>query len=239
MTDSSRASLARFDAAYLGLYPYLPGYIRPDLAGRRTLEIGLGYGTLGQVLVDRGAHYSGIDIAAGPVDMMRHRLDLLGVDNASERVIRGSVLELPFPPESFDYVVSIGCLHHTGSVRRAVEQVHRVLAPGGTALVMLYNARSFRRASMSAKKLIGRGPTAEAERGRYDATEVGEAAPATEFLTVGEVRRTFADFTSVEIDKENFDGYALLWKHLSLPRTLFLGNLAKVVGLDLYIQAGK
>ena len=239
VSDSSPASLARFDAAYLDIYPYLPGYIRPDLTGLRTLEVGLGYGTLGQMLAERGADYSGLDIADGPVDMMRHRLGLMGVDNPSERVSRGSVLELPFEDGSFDYAVSVGCLHHTGNVRRAVEEVHRVLIPGGRALVMLYNARSFRRASLSVKKLVGRGPTEERERRRYDASESGEAAPATEFLTVREVKAIFADFASLKISKENFDGYALLWKHVSLPRAWFLGNVAKVAGLDLYIQVRK
>src|SRR2546427_13100962 len=46
ITDASRESLARFDAAYLALYPYLSRYLvaaAPE--GRRVLEIGLGYGT--------------------------------------------------------------------------------------------------------------------------------------------------------------------------------------------------
>ena len=40
--DASEASLARFDEAYLALYPYLLGYVPPDaFAGRRRWRSGL------------------------------------------------------------------------------------------------------------------------------------------------------------------------------------------------------
>src|SRR5947199_44676 len=44
ITDHTPASLQRFDAAYLALYPYLPPYVtREALATKQVLEIGLGY----------------------------------------------------------------------------------------------------------------------------------------------------------------------------------------------------
>ncbi len=49
ITDHSKSSLERFDRAYLEYYPYLLRHVRLDeLANRRVLEIGLGYGSLGQ-----------------------------------------------------------------------------------------------------------------------------------------------------------------------------------------------
>src|SRR5206468_2114242 len=61
------------------------------------------------------------------------------------QVQQGSVLELPFPDASFDRVVSIGCLHHTGDLGRAVAEVRRVLTPRGELLLMVYNRHSARR----------------------------------------------------------------------------------------------
>jgi len=69
--DASPESVARFDQAYLDLYPYLTGYLPAEVDGMRMLEVGLGYGTLGQLVVERGADYHGLDIAQGPVEMMR------------------------------------------------------------------------------------------------------------------------------------------------------------------------
>ena len=69
MQDASAESLARFDRAYLDIYPYLERYL-PWHSGERLLEIGLGYGTVGQLLAQRGTDYHGLDISPGPVAMM-------------------------------------------------------------------------------------------------------------------------------------------------------------------------
>jgi len=72
-------NLRRFDEAFLAFYPYLPRYFEKEaLQGRKVLEIGLGYGTLGQALTARGRDYFGLDIAEDPVAMMSYRLDKPG-----------------------------------------------------------------------------------------------------------------------------------------------------------------
>src|SRR5690349_13633178 len=49
ITDASEESLARFDEAYFEYYPYLLDYFPPEVVeGARLLDIGLGYGTLGE-----------------------------------------------------------------------------------------------------------------------------------------------------------------------------------------------
>src|SRR5262245_38401381 len=79
IADASPESLRRFDDAYFGIYPYLMDYVAPHaLSGKTVLEIGLGYGTLGQRLAEQGADYHGLDISPGPVMMMRYRLERLG-----------------------------------------------------------------------------------------------------------------------------------------------------------------
>ena len=181
VTDASPQSLARFDAAYLDFYSYLDGYLPPAGSTGRVLEIGLGYGTLGQALAERGLDYSGLDIAEGPVEMMRHRLAGLGVEDPTGRVQVGSALDVPHPDGAFDFLYSIGCLHHTGDLPRAVSEVHRVLRPGGRAVVMLYNRHSFRRLALAVmnlpKLLRGRGAHEESVRGTYDRDTSGAPAP--------------------------------------------------------------
>lgn len=230
--DASAGSLRRFDAAYLGRYPYLPRYLDHPLVGAEVLEIGLGYGTLSSELMGRGASYHGLDIAQEPVEMVRHRWRLAGGDGAEQRVVRGSALELPFADARFDYVFTIGCLHHTGDLPRAVQQARRVLRPGGTAVVMLYNAYSFRRlVKVGLPARLRRRRTTVEVAALYDTNAAGEAAPHTDYVSPFQVRRLFADFSSLEIDRRNFD---------SLPyvsRQRLLGTLDRVLGLDLYITA--
>src|SRR5690242_5983222 len=194
ITDASEESLARFDDAYFGLYPYLLGYFpRPAVEGRRLLEIGLGYGSLGEALARLGADYHGIDVAPVPVAMMRGRL--ARVPGAKpDQVAQGSVLELPFDDASFDHVVSIGCLHHTGDLFASIAECRRLLRPDGRLVVMVYNRRSARRVLLGSilaarHRLRSDSPTAEQTlRYFYDGHADGERAPHTDFVSVGELR---------------------------------------------------
>jgi SAM-dependent methyltransferase len=242
ITEASPEGLARFDEAYLGFYPYLAGYL-PGQGGSRSrlLEIGLGYGTVSQLLAERGFDYHGLDIAPGPVEMVRHRLHMLGIGDPEVRVQAGSVLEMAHPDESFDHVVTIGCLHHTGDIPRAVAEVERVLRPGGRAVVMLYNRRSYRQLKLMVRnlpsRLRGRRMDEEAIRASYDANQEGQAAPATDYTSVGEAKRLFKGFSRVEVHKENFDPADLRDGRYS--RESLLGWPARLAGLDLYITALK
>jgi len=248
ITDQTPESLRKFDEAYMALYPYLSSYVtEQDLKGKRLLEIGLGYGTLGQIIARRGCQYHGLDIAHGPVEMMRYRLALLGQEGGG-RVQEGSALDIPFPEGTFDYVYSIGCLHHTGDLPKAVSEVYRVLAAGGKAVVMLYNRRSFRKLAQLRTRYLWElltrrrrpGSFGEAVRARYDSNSAGNAAPHTDFVSRSDVRRhLFERFSSIRIDVQNFDGYVLFRRRIVIPRERLLGNIARVLGTDLYIVATK
>jgi SAM-dependent methyltransferase len=245
ITEITRDSLARFDAAYMGSYPYLTRYLDAlPVEGRKVLEIGLGFGTVGQILAERGAHYHGADIAAEPVSMMRDRLGRLGLIDG-DTVLQASALELPWDHGTFDIVVSIGCLHHTGDLPRAVSEVHRVLVPGGTAFVMLYNAHSFRQLVVVRRERVRAFLThrnsSERVRAMYDSNSAGEAAPHTDFVSRRDVRRLFGAFSTVEIDSQNFDALtpAVAGWTLTIPRERLLGNVGRLLGLDLYIHAHK
>jgi ubiquinone/menaquinone biosynthesis C-methylase UbiE len=226
------------------LYPYLRRYVSTSaLVGKRVLEIGLGYGTLGQMLARHARSYVGVDIAPGPPTLMKYRVT--GVHHA--RAIQSSALDLPFEDGAFDAVYTIGCLHHTGNVARGVAELYRVLAPSGQAVVMLYNRFSFRllcqapRAYFRDLILPASTPreTAEDTRRLYDANAQGDAAPHTEFVSRRDVRRLFRAFSHVAIERQNVDTYVLLRGRLVVPRTSLLSTLGRCLGLDLYIVATK
>lgn len=234
ITEITPESLERFDTWYLEYYPYLERYL-DELAveGRNVLEIGLGFGTIGQNLAARGARYHGADIAEGPVAMMRDRLRWLGSHDDGS-VVQTSVLELPWEDRTFDVVVSIGCLHHTGDLPRAIGEVHRVLAPGGTAFVMLYNAHSFRQLVLARRK-----HSAARVRAMYDTDTAGEAAPHTDFVSRRRARELFGAFSSISVECQNFEAVTptLAGREITIPRERLLGNVARLLGTDLYIHA--
>jgi len=243
VTDNSPESLEKFDHWYLDFYPYLCQHIPVhELDGKDVLEVGLGYGTMATELMQRGANYHGLDIAAGPVEMAGYRAELLG---KTADVRQGSILECPFDDESFDYVASIGCLHHTGDLAGAIQSVHRLLKPGGGATIMVYHSRSYRQwckqPLSTLKQTIlpepANEPTASTRmRGAYDKNQAGAAAPETDFVSRGQLSRLCRDFSKVEIVPENI-GADLVFKRVSRPTALkYFGPW---LGLDLYCRLWK
>lgn len=75
----------------------------------------------------------------------------------------------------------------------------------------------------------------------YDANLAGDAAPHTDFVSRRDVRQLFGDFSDVVVQSQNFDSLTpTLGGHvLTVRREWLLGNVARLVGLDLYIHARK
>jgi len=245
--NSAPESLKRFDDWYFNFYPYLENHIQFDaLAGKRVLEVGLGYGSVAQRIAEHRARYFGLDIAAGPVGMVRHRLEQAGL---SGMVAQGSILNPPFEPETFDVVIAIGCLHHTGDLRRAIHQCRRLLKEGGRLIFMVYYAYSYRR-WMSApfgnlayllREIAGVrdvvGASHKSERGAYDKNIKGEAAPHTDWISKRSLAGMCSDFSSFLPTLENIDSEPpfRLWSRERLLRT----RIPSFLGLDLYAVATK
>jgi ubiquinone/menaquinone biosynthesis C-methylase UbiE len=253
VVDASPESLAKFDDFYLDYYPYLAKYLHLDqIKGKNVLEVGLGYGTVSQLLASAGANYHGLDIAANAVAMAQHRLEQ---NKKSGDVRVGSMIECPFEDNYFDYVVSIGCFHHTGDLQACIDQTHRILKPGGKAIIMVYNKFSLRQWAWwplrTAKNLMAQYVTknatsvSESQRKAYDASSTQEAAPMTEFFSVQEIENIFNAYNTVKVTRENFDeGFKFRVGRVSIynfksRKTYLDSSLARKLGLDLYIEAVK
>jgi ubiquinone/menaquinone biosynthesis C-methylase UbiE len=105
-----------------------------------VLEVGVGAGTDFVNWVRHGARATGVDLTPRSVELTRERLALEGL-HADVRVADAE--RLPFAPDSFDIVYSYGVLHHSPDTFSAIREVHRVLRPGGTALLMIYHVPSW------------------------------------------------------------------------------------------------
>jgi ubiquinone/menaquinone biosynthesis C-methylase UbiE len=108
-----------------------------DLA---VLEVGCGLGTDGAQFAKAGAKYTGIDLTDAAVELAKRRFELFDLPGTF-RVADAERLD--FPDNSFDVVYSHGVLHHTPDPAAAVREIHRVLRPGGKAVVMLYHRDSY------------------------------------------------------------------------------------------------
>jgi len=244
IADDSAASLKKFDEWFLAFYPYLFTHVPVrKFKGQRVLEVGLGYGTLSQNILEAGADYIGMDIAAGPVAMVRHRMALTGLPGEA---LQASILTNTLPDASFDRFVAIGCLHHTGNLQAAFDQAFRLLRPGGSAHIMIYNRYSHRRWMQNRKTylrerileavgLLSLANSSAWDRAASDRSLDGEAAPETVYTSVREVKRRMRRFSSVHVEQENMDES----DDPEWDRDKVLSTWGKRMGLDLYITARK
>ena len=108
--------------------------------GLKVLEIGCGLGTDGAQFAKAGADYTGVDLTNAAIELARRRFELFGLTG---KLQVADAENLDFPDESFDVVYSHGVLHHTPDIDAAVQEIHRVLKPGGRAIVMLYHRGSY------------------------------------------------------------------------------------------------
>ena len=86
-----------------------------DLHDARVLEVGAGSGQLQDMVED----YTGLDIA-GSARRYFHK-----------PFVEGSATDLPFPDNEFDSVWTIWTLEHVPDPQKALEELRRVVKPGG------------------------------------------------------------------------------------------------------------
>lgn len=99
-----------------------------DLNGKRVLDAGCGKGRYASLLKGRypSADITAMDISA---EMLRHVEPHI-------RTVQHGILDMPFPDGRFDAVICIEALEHVVQVKEAVLELTRVLAPGGTLVII-------------------------------------------------------------------------------------------------------
>jgi SAM-dependent methyltransferase len=106
-----------------------------QLNDRDVLEIGVGQGTHAQLLSPRCKSFTGIDLTSYASEMTTRRLRLFGLPGQIRQM---DAEKMEFPDASFDYIWSWGVIHHSSDTRRVLEEMRRVLRPGGRSTVMVY-----------------------------------------------------------------------------------------------------
>jgi ubiquinone/menaquinone biosynthesis C-methylase UbiE len=137
----TRAFYERVDRnRYQEYAPWMRSVMEFDrFSGQRLLEVGFGMGTDLFQFAAAGAIVSGVDLSPEHIRIAQKRFALYGLA-ADLRLADAE--QLPFEDESFDAVYTFGVIHHTPDTQKAVDEIYRVLKPGGTAIIGVYHRNS-------------------------------------------------------------------------------------------------
>lgn len=148
----------------------------PPIKGR-VLDLGCGVGFWLPEFASRGYTVTGADISTKSLEIAKRRCEVYGIKaDLAEQNAEATT----FDDGAFDHVNCIGVVHHTTNPTQAVREIHRVLKPGGTAVVAVYYKNIVLRNFGLFKPIIGALAFVGAKlkgRGRegiYRASTVGE-----------------------------------------------------------------
>lgn len=205
--------------------------------GKKILEIGAGMGTDLAQFALAGNDVTDLDLSAGHLAHARENFALRGL---AARFEQGDAENLPFPDASFDLVYSNGVIHHTPRTQVAIDEIFRVLRPGGQAIVMVYreNSIQFWRDILFWRGIrqgqLRRWSLGEIMSRSVEISDTG-ARPLVKVYSSAKVRKMFSRFGRVRILRRQLMPHErpvlLRW----LPASL----LQRFLGWNLIIKARK
>jgi ubiquinone/menaquinone biosynthesis C-methylase UbiE len=159
------------------------------LRGKHLLEIGCGLGFDSLEFLRRGVRVTASDLTPTAVTLARRHFEIEGV--SAEDVRTENARALSFDDETFDAVWARGVLHATGDTAQAVREIHRVLKPGGRAVISHF----YRKPSWM--YWVSR-------LGRENIEYKEEDPPVNEFYTRSEILAFFEGFEVIEVACDHY-----------------------------------
>lgn len=130
--DSIDVDELMVDESFTAICAYENRYIveqMGDVDGKRLLDVGCGAGEASVYFAKHGAEVVATDISARMLDIVGQLAANHGVEVKTQKA---EVEQMPFADNAFDLVYASNVLHHV-NIPKAVEEIQRVLKPGGIA----------------------------------------------------------------------------------------------------------
>jgi len=212
--------------------PHILNFINHfDYKDKKVLEIGCGIGTAAQSFVEKGAIYTGIDISDKSIEIAKQRFELF---NLNGTFMQGNAENMNmFHDNSFDLVYSFGVIHHTENPEKIIDEIYRLVKPGGEIKIMLYAKDSWK------KMMIDRN---------LDQYEAQAGCPIAYTYSRNEIFELFKKFSNIHIYQDHIFPYKVeeyknniyvfqdYFEHM--PKNIF-SELQKILGWHLCITCTK
>jgi SAM-dependent methyltransferase len=175
------------------MHPHAAGFF----PGKKILDAGCGNGRFAYYAAKYGAEVWAIDL--GPAVEVARR----NTQSHNVHVVQADLHNPPFAFESFDFIYSIGVLHHLPDPEAAFQNLLRFLKPGGVVQIYLYwkpERRPIKAAMLSGITAVRRLTTRLPYRAIYALAYPMAMAGFTFFVWPYRVLRRFSLFNRVAED---------------------------------------
>lgn len=110
------------------------GFQLEELTGKLVLDAGCGGGRYSKIVAETG----GIVVGADHTQAVDKASELCHLHRENTDFVQADLKHLPFPEEFFDFVFSIGVMHHDVDTKSVFGAVAKMVKPGGRYAVWLY-----------------------------------------------------------------------------------------------------
>jgi SAM-dependent methyltransferase len=174
---------------------------------KRLLDLGCGSGRHLVYFAKKGFDVYGIDIAEEGIKIARKWLKK---EKLKAKLERGSVYKkLPYNSNFFDAVVSVQVLQHgkLNQIKKGVEEIKRVLKPGGLIFITLFGRYSKGKARYCVIK------DAREVAPRTYVPRTGDEAGVTHYVyDKSIIKKHYKDFKIIDLWRDKKDYYCFLGK---------------------------
>jgi glycosyltransferase involved in cell wall biosynthesis/ubiquinone/menaquinone biosynthesis C-methylase UbiE len=223
---------------YVDYAPWMPRLMEfADHKGDRVLEIGGGLGTDLAQFAAAGAQVADFDMSIEHLKLARENFDLRGLTG---QFVGGDGETLPFGDNTFDLVYTNGVIHHTPNTKGVIDEIHRVLRPGGKVICMVYAEAS----AQFWRDLVYRRGLREGQLLNWSMGEImsrcvevseTDTRPLVKVYGKRQLADLFQRFSDVQIHRRQLTPQERPW----LLRWIPASQLQKAIGWNLVVKARK
>lgn len=184
---------------------------------KKILDVGCGNGYVLANYAKNGAEVFGVDITKKAIELSKRRFNLYSLKGVFKKTNGES---LAFDDESFDIVCSMGVLHHIENPKPMIDEMYRVLNPGGKIILMLYYRYSWKALIIiRLKRLLHPKYWGKSQQEALNMND-GDDCPLALVYSKGEAKLLL----------KNFDNHKMRLNQLSWKQFFIIPFIAKALG---------
>jgi len=126
-SDKFTSEIGKNNLAGQAIACFLKNHI--DVKRKKILDAGCGEGRFSKYFIDSGANITSMDFSEEYI-----HLNEKNIPNGKFTV--GSVTNIPFPSNTFDYIFTVDVLQHVPNLKKALQEFQRVLKKNGTLIIV-------------------------------------------------------------------------------------------------------